>query len=80
MRSIFLNSVLQIWNSTTQKERQMVIDEVAEKHGSGYTLEQFLSHLEQQYRSRFSSYVLPPIPERKALSYSARLAIGFANG
>lgn len=71
MRSIFLNSVLQIWNSTSPKERQKVMDQFAEKHGGRYTLEEFLSHLEQQYRSRFSAYVLPPMPERKALSYSA---------
>ncbi len=71
MRSIFLNSVLQIWNSTTPKERQQVIDQLAEKHGTGYTLEQFHMHLEQQYRSRFSAFVLPPMPERKALGYSA---------
>ena len=70
MRTIFLNSVLQVWNSTSPNERQKVIEQLAEKHGGGYTLEQFLSHLEQQYRSRFSAYVLPPMPERKALSYS----------
>lgn len=69
MKSIYLNSILHIWNSTGEQEKQIVINQLLKKCGGQYTREQFLSYLEQKYRSRFSSYVLPPLPERRAISY-----------
>ena len=71
MRSIYLNSVLHIWNSTGDSEKQRVMSQLAHKYGSHYTHEQFLDHLETRYRSRFFSYVLPSLPVRRAISYQA---------
>jgi hypothetical protein len=71
MRSIYLDSVLHIWNSTGDRERQMVMSQLAHKYGSHYTHEQFLDHLETIYRSRFFSYVLPSLPARRAIGYQA---------
>jgi len=71
MRSIYLDSVLHIWNSTGDKEKEMVMSQLTHKYGSHYTHEQFLDHLETRYRSRFFSYVLPSLPARRAISYQA---------
>jgi len=71
MSSIYINSILHIWNSTGEKEKKMVVSQVVKKYGDQYTHKQFLNHLEQEYLSRFSSYVLPSLPERRAISYQA---------
>ena len=71
MSSIYINSILHIWNSTGEKEKEMVVSQLVKKSGGHYTHEQFLNHLEQEYLSRFSSYVLPSLPERRAISYQA---------
>lgn len=71
MRSIYINSILHIWNSTGEKEKKMVMGQLVKKHGGHYTHEQFLNYLEQEYLSRFSSYVLPSLPERRAICYQA---------
>lgn len=69
MRSIYINSILHVWNSTGEKEKKMVLGQLAKKYGGHYTHEQFLNYLEQEYLSRFSSYVLPSLPERRAICY-----------
>lgn len=71
MSSIYLDSILHIWNSTGEKERKMVLSQLVNKYGGHYTHEQFVNHLEQEYLSRFSSYVLPSLPERRAIIYQA---------
>jgi len=71
MSSIYINSILHIWNSTGEKEKKMVVSQLVKKYGDQYTHKQFLNHLEQEYLSRFSSYVLPSLPERRAISYQA---------
>ena len=71
MSSIFLDSILHIWNSTAEHEKQMVMNQLAEKYGIHYSREQFFKYLEQIYRPRFSLFVLPPLPERRAISYQS---------
>ena len=71
MKSIYLDSVLHIWNSTGAEEKSRVKQQVLEHHGGSYTVEQFLDYLQNEYTTRFSSFVLPSLPERKAITYQA---------
>ena len=69
MKSIYLDSVLHIWNSIGADEKLRVKKEALDKYGGSYTIEQFLDHLHKEYSIRFSAYVLPSLPERKAITF-----------
>lgn len=59
MKSIYLDSVLKIWNSISEPERRKVLFRFTRNHGEYFTREEFLRYLDNRYRSRFSKHALP---------------------